>query len=121
MNTYHFDKQQALFEVDMYRFSLDRYNSGEKILFPSPSYDKGASGFGAENAGNTYFLVNTSYTRLQNMTIGYTLTKAFMTRLGVKSARIYVNGDNLYTWSKSKIWGDPENLGNQGYPLLQNL
>lgn len=119
MNTYHFDKQQALFEVDMYRFSLDRYNSGQEIRFPSPSYDKGASGFGAENAGNTYFLINTSYTRLQNMTIGYTLTKAFMTRLGVKSARIYVNGDNLYTWSKAKIWGDPENLGNQGYPLYK--
>lgn len=119
MSEYHFDKEQAIFAVDLTRFSIDRYNAGDKISFPMPDYDKTAAGTGATDAGNTYFLINTSYIRLQNLVVGYTISKAFMKKVGIKSARFYVSGDNLYTWSPAKIWGDPENLGNIDYPLYK--
>jgi hypothetical protein len=42
-----------------------------------------------------------------------------MKKLGISSTRIYMNGSNLLTFSGNKIWGDPENLGNNGYPLIR--
>jgi TonB-linked SusC/RagA family outer membrane protein len=111
-STIHFNKQQSLFEVDLNRFTQERYNAGQRIDFPIAAYNQAAT-------YNTFFLKNTSYTRLKNMEIGYTLKPAFLKRAGIRSARFYVNGFNLYTWSPNKIWGDPENLGYVGYPLTK--
>jgi len=119
MGEYHFNHQQAIYSVDLNRFSQERFSKGQPIDFPMADYDKNASGFGSTDAGNTFFLINTSYVRLQNLSIGYTINKDFMRKIGIKTARIFVSGDNLYTWSAAKIWGDPENLGNIGYPLYK--
>jgi hypothetical protein len=53
------------------------------------------------------------------MEVGYTISPNALSKIGLKSARIYVNGSNLITWSKNSIWGDPENLGNTGYPITR--
>ncbi len=39
-----------------------------------------------------------SYLKLRNFTLGYTLPKAVTTKANIQSARIYVTGNNLYTW-----------------------
>jgi len=57
--------------------------------------------------------------RLKNLELGYTLPPNFLKKAGIQSARIYVNGSNLKTWSPNAIWGDPENLGYVGYPLTR--
>lgn len=112
MGQRHFNKQESLFEVDLNRFTLERYNNGERIDFPLAAYDHAG-------ANNSYFLKNTSYMRLKNLEVGYTVKPDFLKRVGLRSARVYVNGNNLYTWSPNKIWGDPENLGYIGYPLTR--
>jgi len=119
LGQYHIDKQQAIYQVDLTRFTIDRYNAGDKIYFPMADYDKNAAATGPGNAGNTFFLINSSYVRLQNLAVGYTFSNGFMKRIGIRSARLYVGGNNLYTWSPAKTWGDPENLGNVGYPLYK--
>jgi len=119
MGEYHFNHEQAIYAVDGNRFYLDRFNKGEQIDFPMAAYDQNASGFGSTNAGNTFFLIDASYVRLQNLSVGYTISKGFMRKMGIRSARIFVSGDNLYTWSAAKLWGDPENLGNIAYPLYK--
>ncbi len=119
LGQFHIEKQQAIYSVDLTRFTTERYNAGDKIYFPMAAYDKNAAGTGPNNAGNTFFLINTSYIRLQNLALGYTFSNAFLKKIGIKSTRFYVSGDNLYTWSPAKIWGDPENLGNIGYPLYK--
>jgi TonB-linked SusC/RagA family outer membrane protein len=103
---------EALFEVDWNRYTLDRYAAGEKIDFPIAAYNR-------QTYMNTFFCVNTSYVRLKNMEIGYTFKKSILTRIGIGSARVYVNGFNIYTWSANSIWGDPENMGFMGYPLTR--
>lgn len=108
----HFNKQQSLFEVDQNRFTLERYNNGDRIDFPIPAYNQAA-------ARSTYFQKSTDYMRLKNLEIGYTIQQSFLTRIGVQSARIYVNGNNLHTWSPNSLWGEPENLGYIGYPLTR--
>lgn len=108
----HFNKQESLFEVDWNRFTQERYAAGQQIDFPIAAYNQ-------QGATNTFFLINTSYTRLKNMEIGYTLQPKFLKTAGINSARIYVNGYNLHTWTAKPIWGDPENLGYIGYPLTR--
>jgi hypothetical protein len=56
---------------------------------------------------STRFLYNGDYVRLRNITLGYTYTPVKNNKV-VKSARIYVQGDNLLTWDKLKNGSDPE-------------
>lgn len=66
---------------------------------------------------STWWMRDGSYLRLKSVEFGYTLGKGLVKRLHMQNARIYLNGLNLVTWSKFKIW-DPE-LGGQGfnYPI----
>ena len=112
VGTRPFNNLEAITELGMERFTLERRANGEKIEFPIAAYNNSA-GY------NTYFLKDASYVRLKNMEVGYTLQPSFLTKLGISSTRIYLNGSNLLTWSPNKIWGDPENLGNNGYPLVR--
>jgi hypothetical protein len=103
---------EALFEVDWNRFTPERYAAGNQIDFPIAAYNQQAY-------QSTYFNLNTSYLRLKNVELGYTFQRGVLNKVGVGSVRVYVNGFNLYTWSKNKIWGDPENLGTMGYGLTR--
>jgi len=103
---------EALFEVDWNRFTPDRYAAGQEIDFPMAAYNR-------QTYMNTFFRVSTSYVRLKNAEVGYTFQKGMLRRIGIASARVYVNGFNLHTWSANSIWGDPENMGFMGYPLTR--
>lgn len=103
---------EALFEVDWNRFTPERYAAGEKIDFPIAAYNRQAY-------QNTFFNLNTAYVRLKNVEMGYTFQRGVVKRMGLNSVRVYMNGYNLYTWSKNRIWGDPENMGFMGYPLTR--
>ncbi|HWV73912.1 MAG TPA: TonB-dependent receptor [Pseudosphingobacterium sp.] len=46
---------------------------------------------------SSYFIENGSYFRLKNLTIGYTLPANLLQKIGLQSARIYVQGQNLFT------------------------
>ncbi|PRY89609.1 TonB-linked SusC/RagA family outer membrane protein [Mongoliibacter ruber] len=69
------------------------------------------------SSGNTYWYRSTDYIRLKNMEIGYTLPETLTTRLGMSNVRLYMNGLNLLTWDKLKVY-DPEsdNSTGQYYP-----
>ncbi len=114
MRELHFNKQQALFKVDWKRFTEERYNAGKEIYFPIAAYNQAA-------ANNTFFLKDASYLRLKNLEIGYTFKPDFLRKIGMTSARLYVNGNNLYTFTHNKLWGNPENLGFIGYPLTRTF
>lgn len=54
------------------------------------------------NFGNVsdFYVENGSYMRIKNVTLGYTLPKALITKIGVRSARIFANAQNLATFTK---------------------
>lgn len=74
------------------------------------------------------YLQNAAYCRIKNLQVGYTLPKAWTDKAGMSSVRVYVSGDNLFTFSHmSKIF-DPEALestydANNGklYPLQRTI
>ncbi|HEY5508338.1 MAG TPA: TonB-dependent receptor [Paludibacter sp.] len=59
---------------------------------------------------NSFFLYNSSYLKLRNMEIGYTLPIKQLKLLGISQLRIYTNANNLLTLSKVKQV-DPEGPG----------
>ncbi|MGE7283005.1 hypothetical protein [Pedobacter suwonensis] len=65
---------------------------------PLPRWLSTASGY---TSGNRY-MYDGSYIRLKNAELAYTFekSKSFIKRIGMESLRVYVNGNNLYVWTK---------------------
>jgi TonB-linked SusC/RagA family outer membrane protein len=73
-------------------------------------------------AGSTWWLRDASYLRLKNLQIGYTLPASLMHKAGINKLRLFVNAQNLLTFSKLKIV-DPErvniNTNIYSYPTIK--
>ena len=54
------------------------------------------------------WLMPTDYLRLKNLTLGFTLPKTWVSKIGLSKARVYFSGSNLLTWKSSKLLVDPE-------------
>jgi len=76
----------------------------------------------ANNANNNYLASNgiitdASFIRLKNLSIGYSLPESFLKKIGIKQARISVQGQNLFTITRYK-GRDPENQSLMTLPPL---
>ncbi len=71
------------------------------------------------NSSNDFMLQNAAYLKLRNVELSYNFPQEWMRKMKIASARVYLNGQNLHTWTKFKMYVDPENLNvvNQAFPL----
>ena len=80
---------------------------------------------GWANRGNrtvsTRYLQNASYCRLKNVTLGYTLPKSIVSKIGVSRLRVYITGENLFTFTSLIKAFDPETLSNMTYPINKKI
>ena len=68
------------------------------------------------NFRNTNFwLKDSSYLRLKNLQITYAIPNNVTNLLGIQSARVYVNGQNLLTFSSLKDFDPERNLDQSNY------
>ena len=84
-------------------------SAGQVTDVPKPVYLGTQSGLSSYES--TRFMYDGSYIRLRDISLSYTLQKeAFAkTRLKINSAKIYVSGQNLLTYTKDKnLYTDPE-------------
>lgn len=57
----------------------------------------------------TRYLINQSYLRLKNVTIGYTLPKSLTRKVSIENCRVYFSGNNLFLFHKGhNLPVDPE-------------
>lgn len=99
----------------LHAWTPERAAAGEEILYPALS-----TGLSASNLVNTFYLENTSFVRLKNVEIGYTLPENISGKIGAQLVRIYVNGVNLFTWDKMKTKDyDPEISNSYTYPVYR--
>ena len=73
-------------------------------------------------SASTWWLRNAAFLRLKSVEIGYTLPKAWTSKIGIQRWRFYVNGNNLFTFDKMKIC-DPEvgtSKDDNGYAINSN-
>jgi TonB-dependent starch-binding outer membrane protein SusC len=85
------------------RWTIDNPSSTDpRLAIRGDTYYTGGN-FGA----NTYFLYSKDYLRLKNVELGYNVPIQVTKKIGLNGLRLYVNGLNLVTWDKYKIF-DPE-------------
>lgn len=58
---------------------------------------EGASNFSTNSDFNSFYVENGSYLRMQNISIGYTIPKAVLSKVGLKTARISGSASNIFT------------------------
>lgn len=59
---------------------------------------------------STFWLQNASYLRLKNLQFAYTLPSEAVQKLGVRALKVFVNGQNILTFTKMKNWDPEKNL-----------
>lgn len=82
--------------------SESNFNSSIPALTPVNSNDEGRT--------SEYFIENGNYIKLKNLQIGYTLPSGISQRLSLQNARIFIQGQNLFTITNYN-GADPEGLG----------
>ena len=72
-------------------------------------------------AESDFWLQNTSYLRLKNLQIGYTIPKSILSNVGIENVRFYYSVENLFTIDSMKDKIDPEATSSRlsSYPLLR--
>ena len=70
---------------------------------------------------STFWQKDMSFLRLKNAEIGYTLPKNISGKIGLSTTRIYLQGVNLLTFSRFKLW-DPElaTANGSAYPNIKS-
>jgi len=76
------------------------------------------------NLPSTYMIEDGSYFRLRNVQLGYNIPKKILSNTGISSLRLYLSGQNLFTW-KNNSGFTPEaggsaisfGIDNGGYPV----
>lgn len=108
------DKGQIFADVAENRWTVD--NPNPNAQWPRHSVTK------VENnqQASTFWQRDCSFLRLKNAEVGYTFPKKWFSKIGVSNMRIYVQGNNLLTFSKFKLW-DPELETSNGnrYPQMR--
>ncbi len=67
-----------------------------------------------------YTYRDVAYVRLKNASLGYSLPKSLLQKVGIEKCRIYVGGMNLFTLSTVSQYNvDPESTGTVGYAYPQ--
>ena len=79
-----------------------------------------ASQTNANNRVSDLYVEDGSYIRLQNISLSYTLPKSLVTKLKLQNVKVYVNLQNVYTWTNYSGY-DPEVGSMYGDALLTGL
>jgi TonB-linked SusC/RagA family outer membrane protein len=92
------------------------YSGNPATENPNARFPRLSYGYNANNSQySSFWLGNSKYLRLQEVTVNYNFKNAALTRLiGVSSIDMQLVGYNLAVWDKVNIW-DPELASSNGY------
>ncbi|MFD2162706.1 SusC/RagA family TonB-linked outer membrane protein [Paradesertivirga mongoliensis] len=85
------NKNTVAYEEGSY-WSMDNTNADR----PMPRWDSTPAGY--YTADN--YMFDASYIRLKNAEIAYTFNQNWVKKAGMSSVRVFLNGNNLYLWTK---------------------
>lgn len=69
------------------------------------------------NALSSRFLFKNDFIRLKSLTFGYNVKEDLLETMGVSSMRVFLQGDNVWTWQshkgidRSKVWREQQTVG----------
>lgn len=93
-------------------------NPSQDAFWPRLSF----SSTGNNSMTSTWWLKDMSMLRMKHIEIGYSLSKQITEKFHLKTARIFVTGNNLLTFSAFDLW-DPEINTSNGfkYPIMKSF
>lgn len=111
-------ERSNLFAMAADRWTVD--NPNPNAMYPRLAYGNTANKNNA--VVSSWWQKDISFIRLKTMDFGYNLPKGTLKSIGMRNARIYAQGLNLFYWSKFKLW-DPELNTSNGsvYPNTRNI
>ncbi|SEW45298.1 SusC/RagA family TonB-linked outer membrane protein [Chitinophaga arvensicola] len=111
-------ERSNLFAIAEDRWTPD--NPNPNAFYPRLAY--GNADNKNNSATSTWWVKDIGFLRLKTADFGYNFPKGTLKRMGLKNARLYVQGLNLFYWSKFKLW-DPELNTSNGtnYPLTRSV
>ena len=68
----------------------------------------------------TRYLLDASYLRIKNVTLGYTIPQALVQKIGLSKVKLFTSIENLHTFDSLPSGYDPERL-NWGYPFYRTI
>jgi len=68
---------------------------------------------------NDFTLQNSAYLKIRNIELAWNLPKRWSSAIKLSNIRLFLQGQNLYTWTKYRFYVDPENVNtiNTAFPL----
>lgn len=94
------------------RWTPEKAEQGIEPAYPRASMNNYSTQNGEKN---DLWLRSSEFIRLKNAEIGYEFKGKTLKSLGMSSARIYLSGNNLFTWGSKLINGyDPEQMDSNG-------
>lgn len=112
---YEYIIQGTYFDYHKNAWTPERYANGDEITYPALSTRSTTN-----HVANDFFIMDRSFIRLKNIELSYTLPAGALKMLGVQKMRVYVSGQNLYTWDNLEMGHlDPENNDSLGYPVTR--
>lgn len=87
---------------------------------PIPRWYSTVSGY----SNGTQYLYDGSYVRLKNVELAYTFTNGWIKKLGLSYMKLYLNGNNLWVWSRMPDDRESNFSGGSGsgaYPTMRRF
>ncbi|WP_261387638.1 SusC/RagA family TonB-linked outer membrane protein [Chitinophaga pinensis] len=111
-------ERSNLFAIAEDRWTED--NPNPNAFYPRLAYGNAANKNNSQES--SWWVKDISFLRLKTADFGYNLPKGLMKKAHIKNARLYVQGLNLFYWSKFKLW-DPELNTSNGtnYPNTRSV
>jgi len=98
-----FTQKEAVYQNQMDYWTPENTDA----YFPAPS-NPGANNHNANWQPQTRYLLDMSYMRMKNITLGYTLPKEWLTWAKINRVRVYASGENIFTLDHLNMCIDPE-------------
>ena len=115
----------------LYEFQLDAwspYNRDARFAaFHTAAYRDANNNNITDGTMTSNNMFDASFIRLKTVNIAYTLPKKVVGKIGLNSLKIYLRGNNLFTWAPGYPIGDPEvsdsggNVNTGRYPLIRRF
>ncbi len=112
--------QRTLSSNQMFKHMLGRWTPQTADKATWPALQPAVGGNFMSYSTNDFLLTDASYVKIRNAQLSYQLSENVAHRIGVSNVRIYLSGQNLYTWTKM-LYIDPENFQRRAPQAATNV
>ncbi|MGL4412022.1 MAG: SusC/RagA family TonB-linked outer membrane protein [Bacteroidales bacterium] len=106
----------ATTSVNSFEIHKDYWREDNKdAIFPRPYINSSWN-----YVTSSHWMYNTSFIRLKNLSLGYTVPSKLVRKSGLSNLRVFISGQNLFEFSNMLDGYDPENPG-RVYPIARTV